>query len=93
MSADFETLGGLVQQKEDLLGQLARLHATPDMLRPIRQKMSENQILLGAAIKGVAAAGERLRALQNVQNSLSIYDHSGRVELAQKHQRNLEKKA
>jgi len=93
ISADFETLGRLLQQKEHLLGQLAKSKPAHAVLRPIRQKMDENQTLLGAAIKGVAAACDRLQALQNVQNNLSIYDHSGRVELVQKHPHNLEKKA
>lgn len=93
MSADFAPMGDLLQQKEKILEGLTRSSPSSQMLRPLRTKMDENQSLLAAAIKGVAAAGERLQALQNVQSSLSVYDASGRVELAQKHQRNLEKKA
>ncbi len=93
ISADFARLGGLLQQKQDLLEQLQKSPPGQAELRPIRQKMDQNQTLLSAAIKGVAAAGDRLQALYNVQNNLSVYDHSGRVELIQKHTHHLEKKA
>lgn len=93
ISADFEQLGGFLQQKEDLLGQLARAKPARHLLRPIRAKMDENQSLLAAAIKGVAAAGERLEALRNVQNGLRVYDPSGRVDFVQTHRHSLEKKA
>ena len=93
MSAEFEPLGGLLQQKEDLITQLSRMTVATKLMRPIRAKMDENQALLAAAIKGVAAAGERLAAMQNVQNRLSIYDPSGRRDLVQNHKHNLEKKA
>ncbi len=93
MSAEFEPLGGLLQQKEDLITQLSRMTVATKLMRPIRAKMDENQALLAAAIKGVAAAGERLAAMQNVQNRLSIYDPSGRRDLVQNHQHSLEKKA
>ncbi|MFO8126932.1 flagellar protein FlgN [Yoonia sp.] len=93
ISADFEQLGGFLQQKEELLEQLARAKPAKHLLRPIRAKMDENQSLLAAAIKGVAAAGERLEALQNVQNGLRVYDPSGRVDLVQNRHHSLEKKA
>jgi len=93
IAADFDPLGGFLQQKEKLLGQLAATRPSPDLLRPIRRKMDANQALLAAAIKGVAAAGERLEALHSVQKGLSVYDDSGRVELAQRHKHSLEKKA
>lgn len=93
ISADFDPLGDLLQKKEKLLSQLATARLSTDQLRPIRAKMDENQALLAAAIKGVAAAGERLKALHNVQKTLSVYDGSGRVELVQKHKPSLEKKA
>jgi len=93
ISADFDPLGDLLQQKEKLLGQLVTFGSSPALLRPIRAKMDENQALLAAAIKGVAAAGERLEALHNVQKTLSVYDDSGRVELVQQRKHNLEMKA
>ncbi|EBA13825.1 hypothetical protein RCCS2_08049 [Roseobacter sp. CCS2] len=93
MGANFEPLAQLLQQKEELLTQLAPMKPAKDVLRGVKQKMDENQTLLGAAIKGVAAAGERLEALNNVQKTLSVYDPSGRVELVSKHSNHLEKKA
>lgn len=93
ISADFDPLGDLLQKKEKLLSQLATARLSADQLRPIRAKMHENQALLAAAIKGVAAAGERLDALHNVQKTLSVYDDTGRVELVHQHRHSLEKKA
>lgn len=93
ISADFDPLGGLLAQKEILLGQVGAGRPTLDQLRRTQAKMADNQALLAAAIKGVAAAGERLEALQNVQKTLSVYDDSGRVEFVQMRTHSLEKKA
>ena len=76
-----------------MLDQLAISRPSTRLLRPVREKMIDNQALLAAAIKGVAAAGERLEALHNVQKGLSVYDDSGRVELVRQHSHILEKKA
>jgi flagellar biosynthesis/type III secretory pathway chaperone len=93
ISADFEALAAFVSQKEDLLAQLDKTIPAKEVLRPIRQKMDENLALLAAAIKGVAAAGERLAALQNVKNGLSVYDNAGRLAHVRTHNPALEKKA
>lgn len=93
MTSEFAPLADLVMKKEWLLEQLTLSRPATEVLRPVRAKMAENQTLLAAAIKGVAAAGERLEALQQVQNNLTVYDQSGRVDLVQKRQRSLEKKA
>ncbi len=93
ISANFDPLGDLLQQKEMLLAQLAAAKPAADALRPARRKMDENQALLAAAIKGVAAAGERLEALNSVQKGLRVYDPNGRVDLAPQHNKSLEKKA
>ena len=93
ITADFSMLGSFVSQKEDLLLQMEEDSPSRNVLRPIRQKMDENLTLLAAAIKGVAAAGERLSDLQNVKTGLSVYDHAGRLELVRTHNPALEKKA
>lgn len=93
ISADFEPLVALMQQKEEILIALAKTKVAAVRLHPIRAQMDENQVLLAAAIKGVAAAVERLDALQKVQNRLSIYDPAGRKDLVQNHRHSLEKKA
>ncbi|KQI73790.1 hypothetical protein AN191_02735 [Loktanella sp. 5RATIMAR09] len=93
IAADFEALATFVKQKEELLIQLERTSPTKDVLRPVRQKMDENLALMAAAIKGVAAAGERLAALQNVKSGLSVYDNAGRLEHVRTHNPALEKKA
>lgn len=93
IAADFEALATFVQQKEDLLAQLEKTIPAKDILRPVRQKMDENLALMAAVIKGVAAAGERLAALQNVKSGLSVYDNAGRLEHVRTHNPALEKKA
>lgn len=93
LSADFKALAAFVSRKENLLTQLDKTTPAEEVLRPIRQKMDENLSLLAAAIKGVAAAGARLSALQNVKNGLSVYDNAGRLEHVRTHNSALEKKA
>ncbi|WP_342069169.1 hypothetical protein [Yoonia algicola] len=93
LSANFEALAAFVSRKEDLLAQLDQTTPAKQVLRPIRQKMDENLALLAAAIKGVAAAGARLSALQNVKNGMSIYDNAGRLEHVRTHNSAVEKKA
>jgi flagellar biosynthesis/type III secretory pathway chaperone len=93
ISAKFDVLPVLLSRKENCLARLANLDPNKVALRMVKDSMDENQALLAAAIKGVAAAGERLEALQKVQNGLSVYTDEGRVELAQRHTRTLEKKA
>lgn len=93
MAADFDSLATFVSDKENLLSQLGKARPTKDVLRPIRQKMDENLALLAAAIKGVAAAGERLASLQTVKSGLSVYDGSGRLAHVRTQHPTLEKKA
>ena len=93
ITADFEPLAHLIARKETLLAELSVAPPTATSLQSVRDKMDENQALLAAAIKGVAAAGERLEALQDVQSGLRVYDPDGAVELTPSNGRTLEKKA
>ncbi len=93
ISAQFDLLPGFYTQKEGFLTRLVQSNPHKAELRLIKASMDENQALLAAAMKGVAAARERLEALHNVQNGLSVYTDEGRVELAQRRMRTLEKKA
>jgi len=93
MSAKFDLLPAFYTKKEGLLARLALSKPNKDDLKLIKAGMDENQALLSAAIKGVATANERLQALHDVQNSLSVYTGEGRVELAPRRSHTLEKKA
>jgi len=93
LSGDFTVLDSLAPEKAALFSRLELLHPDATSLLKITAKLDENQTLLAAAIKGVASARDRLDALSHVQKTLSVYDHSGRVEFVPNRRPALEKKA
>lgn len=93
LSGDFTVLDSLAPEKAALFSRLELLHSDAASLLKITEKLDENQTLLVAAIKGVASARDRLDALSHVQKTLSVYDHSGRVEFVPNRRPALEKKA
>jgi flagellar biosynthesis/type III secretory pathway chaperone len=93
LSAEFDALDRLAPDKAALISRLASIQPDKMALQNIAAKLDENQTLLAAAIKGVTAARERLEALHHVQKTLSVYDHSGRIEFVPNRRPALEKKA
>ena len=93
LSGDFAVLDRIAPEKAALFSSLESLHPDAVLLLRITAKLDENQMLLAAAIKGVASARDRLDALSHVQKTLSVYDHSGRVEFVPNRRPALEKKA
>jgi len=78
-AGDFDTLDTLAETKNRLFEDLTRNSPAPSDLRQIKVRLSENQTLFSAAIKGVAAARDRIDALQNVREGLSVYNQSGQM--------------
>lgn len=93
MTADYDALASLGQLKADTLAALTRHKSSKKALARIKQRMDENQVLLAAAIGGVAAARNRIDALHNVQKGLKVYDHSGKLEIVSAKRCAVEKKA
>lgn len=75
----FALLDDIVEKKAACFEQLDDQDIDPAVLKEIHTQLAENQGLLSAAIAGVAAARERLAALQHVRENLSVYDHNGQM--------------
>ncbi len=75
----FEELDQLAGAKTSLFESQTRGGSSATDLALIRNKLSENQTLLAAAIRGVTAARERLAALDNVRDGLAVYDQKGQL--------------
>lgn len=93
LSGDFSAIDRLAPDKKSLFSKLAAHQPDASALQRIAAQLNENQKHFAAAIEGVASARARLLALQHVQETLSVYDHSGRVDLVQNHHPAVEKKA
>lgn len=91
--ADFEELASLAEEKSLLFEALPHSRATDHDLTKIKDRIDENQTLLSAAISGVAAAQDRLNAVRNVRDGLSVYDQSGQIAKVQQPRPGMEKKA
>ncbi|WP_296426037.1 flagellar protein FlgN [Yoonia sp.] len=92
-TAAFDTLTALTDPKARLFDALGRTPISPENLAAIQKKVTENQVLLSAAIAGVGAARDRLTALQNVREHLNVYDQSGHIAKVVTGLPGLEKKA
>jgi flagellar biosynthesis/type III secretory pathway chaperone len=91
--ADFAQLEGLADQKAHLIAALTSGPNAKSNLIRIKAKLDENQSLLRAAISGVAAAQDRIAALRNVREELSVYDQSGQMAKVPTRRPDMEKKA
>ncbi len=93
LSADYETLPILQGDKERLIAMLSSIPQEHQTLLAIKSKIERNQALLRGAIDGIAAAQLRISELEKVQQNLSVYDPSGKIEIAQYRVGIIEKKA
>ena len=93
LAGNYAELSVLATQKETHLGALSTLVPKRSDMRRIKASMDENQDLLAAALRGVAAAKDRIDALQSVRDGLRTYDQSGQVTNVHKGAQSLQKKA
>ncbi|PUB11789.1 hypothetical protein [Yoonia sediminilitoris] len=92
-AGQFEVLDGLADQKNRFFESPLMRELTDTDLAQIRKKLLENQMFLSAAVRGVAAARERLAELQNVRENLSFYDQAGQMANVKTPRRAVERKA
>ncbi|MFQ1700429.1 flagellar protein FlgN [Loktanella agnita] len=92
-TASFDALQPLAAAKQKLFDQMRLADMAKDDLDLIRERQSENQALLAAAISGVNAARNRITELQNVREGLSVYNRSGQMNKVPTRLPELEKKA
>lgn len=93
LCADYSALGDLAARKEQYLSDLTADPPDSTTLTDIKSRLTENQRLISAALRGVAAATERLGALEAVRDGLTTYDPSGKMASITTTQRRFEKKA
>jgi len=93
LSADFPALAPLATMKEQLLQDLLQSPPANGELTDLRSKMQRNLDLTSAALRGVAAAQERISALETVRDKLTTYDQNGNVALVSQRRRTIERKA
>ena len=75
--ARYETLDRL---QADIAAQVAALAERPpssEYLEPIRDRLAANQSLLRSAMRGIAAARDRIAALEAVAQGFDTYDRAG----------------
>ncbi|GAA6208902.1 hypothetical protein NBRC116601_21950 [Cognatishimia sp. WU-CL00825] len=95
LTGNLRALGDLLQEKEELLAQIARIEGQQlPVMAPLKSRMLNNQSLLESAMQGIRAAADRLRDLRQVQEGLETYDAGGkRHSFAKRTGRDLEKRA
>jgi flagellar biosynthesis/type III secretory pathway chaperone len=82
ISARYTVLDDLAARKLHLFSDLPKAGPTRDELRQISMLLQKNESLLAAAIKGFAAARDRITALRAVREGLQVYDQSGQFATA-----------
>lgn len=92
-TGSFDTLDSVAELKDNLFDDLTRGQPSSSDLWRIKSRLTENQTLFSAAIRGVSAARDRIEALQNVREGLSVYDQSGQMEKVSTQRPVLRKKA
>lgn len=80
LAGRIDGLAPLVAQLEDAAtAALDGARIEPAGLAELRRQARANEVLIGAAMKGVRAAAERLRALREAGKGLSVYTAEGRT--------------
>lgn len=77
LGGDFAALADIAARKEPLMQALAADRPGAEMLDRIGAKLRRNHRLLEAAMGGLRAATDRMKAIEDVQAALSTYDQSG----------------
>ena len=93
LKADYAALEPMQVSKAKILTQLETMNVKQPVLARVKNRMEGNQALISSALAGITNAQQRISDLQAVQDRLSVYDPTGRIEIAQNQTNALEKKA
>jgi hypothetical protein len=93
LGARYDALAEIAVTKERCLQHLARTPPSKKGLQTLKSRLSENQRLIAAALRGVETARKRVEALEDVRDVLTTYDPFGKMTLTSKAQKTVEKKA
>lgn len=79
LAGDLETIGQLLEQKEDLIDRLNLIKPqSQPALAGLHEKVTRNQALLDGALQGIRKVAARIAAMRRIRRSLETYDKSGR---------------
>lgn len=92
-AGDLSALPAIAEEKIQLSAEISKHPATGRDLEILRAKASANASLLAAAIRGIRAARNRLDALSEVRDVLSVYDPSGQIQRVPTKRSDVERKA
>lgn len=94
-SGDMDTIARLMQQKEDIVGQLNAADLPADAaLDELRAKAERNQVLFDSALAGIRAVSARIAELRHMRQGSETYDRHGRkAKLTAPQRSRLEKRA
>lgn len=93
MAATYDDLPAIAAQKESYLRALKAGDFAPHALNTLKARMSENQALVAAALRGIRAAQQRFAALEHVRDGLTTYTSEGALSSVQTARHQIEKKA
>jgi uncharacterized protein involved in exopolysaccharide biosynthesis len=93
LHALYDQLPAIAESKGRCLESLSQTAPTKETLRALKAQIAENQQLITAALRGVAAGRKRIATLENVRDVLTTYDPSGKMTLLPTNQKTVEKKA
>lgn len=78
LAGDLETIGKLLEQKEDLIDRLNIIQPqNQPALAGLHDKVTRNQALLDGALQGIRKVAARMAAMRRIRRSLETYDKSG----------------
>lgn len=92
-SAAFDDLDDLAARKAQIFAALIREKPDRNQIAGISRQMADNQQLLASAIAGIKAARNRIEALRQVRQELTVYDQSGQMAKVAAPYPGMEKKA
>ncbi len=78
LAGDLETIGRLLEQKEQLIDHLNMIAPQNQRaLAGLHDKVTRNQALLDGALQGIRKVAARMAAIRRIRRSLETYDESG----------------
>jgi len=79
LAGDFDSLNAQSTEKEALLARRPGVMAEQDELSAIARKVSRNQSLIAASLRGVRTAQVALQDAQNIAEGSKVYGRNGEV--------------
>ncbi|MBQ1202515.1 MAG: flagellar protein FlgN, partial [Loktanella sp.] len=79
LSAQYDALDRSAQRKQDLFEQLGMMQPAADGLKLVAAALARNELLLAAALRGLAAAQDRFAMLNDIRTGLNVYDQTGQM--------------